>query len=191
MRSVAALGVVGVLVAGCSGNAPKAEPEVTSTPVVSGVQVFSGLSHTHLGKGQYPQSYPQSPPVGGPHSRAWLKCQVYDHAVPKENAVHSMEHGGIWLTYATDLPPASVAAVVQLAKLDPEYVLVSPYSGQDSPVIATTWGLQLKVSDASDPRLVAFIKAYAGGNQGGEAGSRCASSGATLAQAEQFDRSQR
>lgn len=192
MRTLLVLLVLSVLLTGCSGGhkAPAAASPCTAapSPAPQGVQVCTGLSHDHLGPGQYPHEYPQSPPVGGPHSAAWLKCGVYTQPLPKENAVHSMEHGAVWITYDTDLPPATVTAVVQLAKLSPTYVLISPYSGQSSPVVATTWGLQLRVQSANDPRLVAFIKLYAGGNQGGEAGAGC-SNGATLQQALDYDRS--
>ena len=49
----------------------------------------------HLKQGASTRTaYPQSPPVGGPHSDRWLACGVYTKPVPKENAVHSIEHGG-------------------------------------------------------------------------------------------------
>lgn len=171
------LAVVAVLLAAACGNSDDAK--TTTSPVIAGVQSFSDLSNAHLKTGQYPQSYPQSPPVGGAHSPFWLACAVYDQAVPKEAAVHSMEHGGIWITYQPELGAPDKGLLKQLAGVNPEYVLVSPYSGQDSPVIASTWGLQLKAPQAADPRLVAFIKQYAGGNQGGEEGVGCARGGVT------------
>jgi len=176
-----------LLATGCAGGSPDATPTPapTPTPAIQGVQVFGDPSHEHVPTG--PSDYPQSPPVGGAHSQVWLACGIYTEQVPKQNAVHSIEHGAIWLTYSTDLPAAQIAQLEQLAGLAPEYVLVSPYSGQDSPVVATTWGLQLRVPDASDPRLVRFIKAYAGGNQGGEQGVGCKRGGATLEQAKEHN----
>lgn len=166
-------------------------PAPTPTSALEGIQTYTGLSHAHLGKGDYPQSYAQSPPVGGPHSPAWLKCAVYTVALPKENAVHSLEHGAVWITYQPELPADQVALLGQYAALNREYVMVSPYTGQDSPVIVSTWGVQLKVAAASDPRIRDFITTYAGGNQGGEKGVRCASTGVTLQQALDYDASQR
>lgn len=182
--------MAGLLLTGCSAGEQETTKPTPASPV-PGVEVFTGLSNAHLKKGEYPQSYPQSPPVGGPHSPRWLACGVYASAVPKENAVHSIEHGAIWLTYTPDLTPAGVASLAEFTKLSPEYVLVSPYSGQDHVLIATTWGLQLRVDSADDPRLVAFIKAHAGGDQGGEPGVGCAKGGASLEQATEFNTSQR
>ena len=188
MRLILAFVAVTLLVTGCSSGS---SPVPQSSSTISGVATFKGLSHVHLTKGQYPHVYPQSPPVGGPHSPVWLKCVVYTEELPKENAVHSEEHGGVWLTYRSTLAAADVATLAQLHETNVDFVMVSPYAGQDDPVIASSWGLQLKVQSASDPRLLAFIRAYAGGNQGGEKGVGCTQNGATLAQALQFDASQK
>ncbi|MCW2598652.1 MAG: hypothetical protein JWM02_481 [Frankiales bacterium] len=191
MRLTFALVVPALFLAACGSGTSSAQPASTPTPSISGVQVYPGLSHAHLQKGQYPQSYAQSPPVGGPHSPAWLKCQVYTQELPKENAVHSEEHGGIWLTYQPSLAASAVAKLALLAQTNREFVMVSPYNGQDAPVIASTWGLQLKVQSSDDPGLLEFIRTYAGGAQGGEKGVGCASTGVTLAQALAFDASQK
>jgi hypothetical protein len=180
-----------LLLVGCSAGTPKPQPTVTLTPSISGVQVYKGLSHRHLQKGEYPQDYPQSPPVGGPHSPVWLKCEVYDQQVPKENAVHSLEHGGVWITYRPELKTEQISTITALAQTNNEYVLISPYSGQDAPVIVTTWGLQLKLQTPDDPRLLEFIRTYAGGNQGDEKGVGCAKTGATLKEALEYDAAQR
>jgi hypothetical protein len=118
----------------------------------------------------------------------WLKCQAYASELPKVNAVHSLEHGAAWVTYLPSTSTAEVAQLDQLVGLNTEYVMVSPYAGQDSPIVLSAWGAQLKVTTPSDPRVVEFIRAY-GGN-GPESKVTCASSGATLAQALSYDAEQ-
>lgn len=191
MRLTSALTLSVLVLAGCSSGTPKPEPSATLTPTLDQVQVFKDLSHKHLAKGEYPQAYEQSPPVGGAHSPAWLKCQAYDVELPKENAVHSLEHGGVWITYQPGLPKAEVATLTGRTILNQEFVMVSPYTGQDSPVVLSTWGLQLKVASADDPRIDVFVRTYAGGEQGGEKGVGCARTGVTLEQALQFNTSQK
>ncbi len=148
------------------------------SPSIPGVTVVSGLPHDHF---YGPLTYSRTPPLGGDHNPYPLNCGVYTEPVPNENAVHDLEHGAVWLSYADGIDPAPLVA---LAKIDPSYILVSPYPGQPAKVIATAWGLQLRVSSATDPRLRAFVEAYHGGGQGGEQGARCA--GVTLAQAKQL-----
>lgn len=185
MRLTPAIVAAALLLTACKGSSSPTPKLTPST--IAGVQLFNGLSHAHLAKGQYPQAYAQSPPVGGPHAQVWLQCVVYTEELPKENAVHSEEHGGIWITFQPTLPVADVTKLALLHDTNKEFVMVSPYTGQDAPVIASTWGLQLKLQGADDPRLLEFIRAYAGGSQGGEKGVGCTSTGATLQQALAYD----
>jgi hypothetical protein len=154
-----------------------AAPSPTSD--IPGVTAVTGLPHEHF-LGVH-LTYSHTPPLGGDHSPVPLNCAVYTEPVPNENAVHSLEHGAVWLTY---LPGVNPAPLAELAKIDPSYVLVSPYPGQPAKVIATAWGYQLRVDSATDPRLKQFVEEFHGGGQGGEKGAACA--GATPAQAEQL-----
>jgi hypothetical protein len=52
----------------------------------------------------------------------------------------------------------------------PGYVLLSPYPGLRSAVVASAWGAQIALSGPNDPRLSEFLARYQGGNQGGEKG---------------------
>ncbi len=167
------------LAAGCTKDSG---PGKLEDPTIEGVEVFQGLSHEHVP----PASYPHTPPVGGDHSKAWLNCGVYDEPVPNVNAVHSMEHGAVWITYRPDLSEDERNAVRRLQGLKPEYVLISPYEGLPAKVVASTWGYQLKTERVDDPRLAAFVKQYAGGDQGGEPGAPC-SGGLTPEEAERFN----
>ena len=155
--------------------------EAPAAPGIEGLQtVEEDPSHEHV---TGPVAYDRVPPVGGEHNATWLRCEVYDEPVPAEFAVHSMEHGGVWLTHRPDLPAADVArlaALKDLSEASREYVLVSPLEGLAAPVAAATWGVSLEVPSADDPRLEAFVRAYAGGDQGGEQGVPCTSAANAL-----------
>lgn len=186
MRRPLLLTATFLLLAACNGGSSKATSTPDPKPSIEGVQTYTGLSQKHLAQGQQ-QTYPQSPPVGGPHSQVWIKCRVYTTAVPDINAVHALEHGGVWITYLPSAKPDVVAELQQYDGLNTEYVLVSPYPGQDSPIVLTAWGAQLKLTDPKDPRIVGFVRAYAGN---GPERVTCASSGATLEQVLSYDRGQ-
>jgi hypothetical protein len=140
-----------------------------SADTISGVQTFKGLSREHV---QGSVDYPQTPPVGGNHNQVPLNCGVYTAPVPPENAVHSLEHGAVWVTYRPDLAAAEVALLTADASGKP-YVILSQYPNLPAPVVASAWGLQLKVSRASDPRIAKFISKYAQGPQAPEPGAPC------------------
>ena len=130
---------------------------------------YAGLARDHVAGAVV---YPQTPPVGGKHSATWQNCGVYSAPVPNENAVHSLEHGAMWITYRPDLPASEIATVVGDTSGEP-YALVSPYPGLPSPIVASAWGVQLKLNSASDPRLKSFIETYKSGSRAPEPGGEC------------------
>jgi hypothetical protein len=136
-------------------NAANAD-KVESVDEIEGLQSFdyaAGQDHVTT-----PVQYEQSPPVGGPHDGNWADCTgtVYDVDIRHENAVHSLEHGAVWITY--DPARVSDADVATLAKLvDGESGrMLSPYVGLDSPISVQAWNNQLKVDDAGDKRIKQF-----------------------------------
>ncbi|MFX1821295.1 DUF3105 domain-containing protein [Pseudarthrobacter sp. CC4] len=136
---------------------------------IEGVQTFTGLSRNHV---QTSVDYPQEPGVGGDHAGIWTNCGVYTTPVNEQSAVHSLEHGAVWLTYKPDLPAAEIAALTGLAR-DKPYVLLSPDSAQKAPVMATAWGTQLALTGTDDARIPVFIRAYAQSPNAPEPGAAC------------------
>lgn len=158
-----AVGIGGVVL--YANVSPTAQP-------IPGVEHIAATDREHL-TGAI--NYPQSPPIGGPHNPVWQNCGVYDQPVPNEWGVHSMEHGAVWITYRPDLPAEQVQALRAVAR-GKEYVLLSPWAGESplpSPVVASAWGLQLKLDTAGDPRLAEFVRRYANGTQTPERMAPC------------------
>lgn len=139
----------------------------SSRPTLDAVATYT-VTQGHV---QTPVTYAQSPPAGGEHAPVWLNCGTYEASVPNENAVHSMEHGAVWVTYRPDLPAAQVAMLRE--KLPSTYAVLSPYKGLTAPVVASAWGKQLPLTGAEDPRLEAFVKEYRQGAQTPEPGASC------------------
>lgn len=114
--------------------------------------------------------YEQSPPVGGQHDQRWLECGIYDTPVREENMVHALEHGTVWITYQSGL---SSDEVDQLASVLPDEGVLSPYDGQDAPVVVTVWNTQLALDGVDDPRLPLFIERYGNGETAPEPMASC------------------
>ncbi len=136
---------------------------------ISGVVTYSNLDRTHTSS---PVTYAQNPPVGGAHNPVWQNCGIYTAPIVNEHAVHSMEHGAVWITYQ---PSLSTTAITQLQSLvrGHSYVLLSPYPGLPAPIVLSAWGVQLKVNSVSDPRIDQFISTYEQGSQTPEPGAAC------------------
>lgn len=148
---------------------------VPDGPGIEGVKLFDDLSYAHV---EGPIDYDLQPPAGGPHNPIWQTCGVYDAPVITEQAVHSLEHGAVWITWRPGLPAAELDRLERFAERE-DYLLVSPWPGQEEPIVASAWGAQLRLERANDPRLRQFIRAYAG--NGPELGAPCdGASDATL-----------
>lgn len=141
----------------------------TSTQGIEGVEYFPDLSNLHVdGK----VDYPQTPPVGGEHSPTWLTCGIYTLPVPNENAVHSLEHGVVWITYQPGLSEDEITTLSNIA-LQSDHRILSPYPGIPSPIVVSAWGYQLQLQSADDPRLMEFINTYENGPTAPEPGAAC------------------
>ncbi|MFD5269914.1 DUF3105 domain-containing protein [Streptomyces sp. NPDC058335] len=173
--------VVGALVAGTvflvqsqSDDDPSADAKTSGSFVTGsdGVKTWKGtLGRTHVTKAV---TYPMEPPVGGDHNQAWMNCNgdVYTKALDNVNAVHSLEHGAVWVTYNSKAPKADVDALAAKVKKTP-YTLMSPDDKQADPIMLTAWGHQRTVSGASDPNIDKFFEKYVQGEQTPEPGAAC------------------
>ncbi len=112
------------------------------------------------------------PPNGGVHNPTWQKCQVYDEPVKPQHAIHSMEHGAVWIAYQPDLDEGTVSDIEKLARRQP-FALVSPYPNLQSALVLTAWGIQMEADSPDDPRVQLFLDAYLNGPQTPEPGATC------------------
>jgi hypothetical protein len=134
-----------------------------------GVKSYSHLSRHHV---EGPVHYAQNPPVGGNHNPVWQNCGFYPKPLQNVHAVHSMEHGSVWITYRPELPKDQVEKIKKLVE-GQTYLLASPYPNLPAPVVASAWGEQLELGSANDPRLEQFVKAFREGPQTPEPGAPC------------------
>lgn len=90
----------------------------------------------------------------------------------EEAAVHSLEHGAVWLAYEPGAPPG-VYDALRARTVNEPYLLVSPVEDLPTPVAAAAWGRLLPLEGPDDPRLDAFLRAHLQGPQTPEPGAPC------------------
>ena len=111
-------------------------------------------------------------PAGGAHSANWANCGFYSEPMPAEFAVHSLEHGAVWIVYQPGLPADQLDVLNRLAK-PADKVLVSPSETQQSPITLTAWGNRLALDSTNDPRLAQFVAEFGGSFNVPEPGGPC------------------
>ncbi|MGW6409678.1 DUF3105 domain-containing protein [Streptomyces vinaceus] len=140
---------------------------------VNGEQTWDAktLGRNHV---ETPVKYPMNPPVGGDHNPRWMNCNgdVYKNAIPEVNAVHSLEHGAVWVTYNEKAAKGDVDALAGKVAKTP-YTLMSPDKEQPGAIMLSAWGKQLTVDKADDPRVAQFFTKYVQGPQTPEPGAAC------------------
>jgi hypothetical protein len=173
-RIILAVGLLVVLVLGFYAIKPIVDPSAprggdpsNNIPALSAVKTYDYVGNEHTTD---PVTYTETPPAGGPHDPAWEDCGVYPQPVRNENAVHSLEHGTVWVTYQPGLSAADVQKLeTALGTVKDKKTILSPYPGLPSPVVATVWNAQLDLDGASDPRLQDFLDFYGDGHTAPEA----------------------
>jgi hypothetical protein len=161
--------IVSVVSANIINQRHRTQLAIAASKPIPGVKSFPGLTRKHTSA---QVNYPQNPPVGGDHSPEFINCGIYTHPINKWEAVHSLEHGAVWVTYKPDLPGKEITALAKEAS-SRSYELLSPYPGLPSPIVASAWGLQLELQSAADPRLPIFLQKYLQGPQTPEPGAAC------------------
>lgn len=175
--------VVAMIIASIVYASVTDEPEVgpgEASGELPGVLTFNYRGGEHTNDDV---TYAENPPAGGSHDDVWQNCAPYQAPVIDEQAVHSLEHGAVWITYRPDLDPEQVAQLNKLAESQ-DYILVSPYAGIPSPIVASAWNHQLQLPTATDPGLMEFVRSYRLGSSAPEPGAPCDGGSSDVAAAE-------
>lgn len=164
IATFAAVGVLAVAIIGYAIYAvTRSNESQPDTAAISGLVNYRASDPKMLTRNHVTGTvnYPVSPPVGGDHNPIWQNCigDVYPAAIANENAVHSLEHGAVWITYRPGLPADQIEALAGKVRGTP-FLLMSPFPGLDRPISLQAWGLQLKLDAATDPRIDEFIRDF-------------------------------
>ena len=118
--------------------------------------------------------YDRLPPAGGDHNPTPAPCGFYTQAIPDEHIVHSLEHGAVWIAYDPDLDVADIARLQALVDGQAD-VIATPYADlpAGSTVVVSSWGRQLLLDAADDPRLEEFVEQYRRFKEAPEANIGC------------------
>ncbi|HSM55363.1 MAG TPA: DUF3105 domain-containing protein [Candidatus Sulfomarinibacteraceae bacterium] len=144
--------------------------DVYSPYTIPGVVHYQALSRTHDNTVSITNG--DLPPPGGAHFDRWQNCGIYTEPIETGYAIHSMEHGAVWITYQPDLPEDDIVYLQTLVRGE-DYLLLSPYPGLRSPVVLTAWGVQLELDSMRDDRVTRFIAHYRQGPTAPELGASC------------------
>jgi Protein of unknown function (DUF3105) len=149
------------------GEKPDAARPLPENPP-KGIEVYPATTNRTV---EGPIDYERNPPTNGDHDPLWQNCGFYEEPIEDRHAVHSMDHGVVWITYRPDLPERQIKSLRPYGKEN--YVILSPYPGQNAPVTVTSWRVQLELNGADDPRLRRFVNQFRISELAPLSGNRC------------------
>ena len=123
-------------------------------------------------------SYPSLPPTSGQHwpqPAAPAPWGIKTSTLPFEVTTHNLEHGGVVIYYAADLPKAQIdqisALVRSLQTAGFNKIILEPWSDmpKDSKVILTAWDWILKQPAFDQTTFVKFVRQHHSGSDAPEA----------------------
>ena len=99
------------------------------------------------------------------NSTRWCMAQTSCKSAPREVATGLV---------VREQPRGKIQQIKSLRPYGKEtYLIASPYPGQDAPVIATSWRVQLELNSAEDPRLRRFVDQFRITELAPLSGNRC------------------
>jgi hypothetical protein len=99
------------------------------------------------------------PPAGGPHFINPLPGGVYDTPIEDGRAIHSLEHGLIWITYKPEaLSESQLKALKDLTGDRRRDVILSPRPQNNDAVVVTSWGQRQIVGPGNTDEIKKFIE---------------------------------
>jgi len=114
---------------------------------------------THVATVGELQITPGQPPVGGPHFPRWMAGGVYGEPVSDGLAVHSLEHGMIWITYNPNrVQPADIDVLKKVTDDHSRDVILSPRPDNAMPIALASWGRLLTLERADRGQITKFIE---------------------------------
>jgi hypothetical protein len=130
--------------------------EVTQLDQVG--ESFPDQGRTHIDIGQSHEPYNSNPPTSGPHYVNPANWGIYSIPLKDEQAVHNLEHGGIWITYK-DIDDETKALLEKIARANPGSVIMSPRLENDSKIALASWTRLEKLDSYDETKILEFIKA--------------------------------
>ena len=159
------------LLGGGSGVDTEAAP-VSAYPYP--VQMFppDPAGRNHFPPGQTYDDYNSNPPTSGPHASVPAPPGISDLPVPKETAVHNMEHGQVVVWYNCGGGPQplgeagcselrdELGVIVTEANEGGKRVLMTPYADMGERIALTAWQFLDAFDDFDAQRLRTFIDTF-------------------------------
>lgn len=122
-------------------------------------EIIPTLESPHVQHGEQHPPYDSNPPTSGPHFAQPPNWGNYPEGLSDEALIHSLEHGGIWISYR-DRNPEIIQQLEDIARRYSSHVILTYRPTDDSPIAVAAWGRLLKLDKVDSGQIYNFIARY-------------------------------
>lgn len=148
--------VIGGIAAGSVWAVKSTKKSEANKPGIS----YANQGNAHITPGTEHPPYNSNPPTSGPHWASPAAWGVYDQALPDEQFIHNLEHGGIWISYKDPQDQDLVGKLKDIAGQYTIKVILTPRPQNDEKIAVAAWGRLLKLDQFDRGQILDFIKTY-------------------------------
>ena len=134
------------------------EGKIKSVSLEGKVKKFQIEGRNHVGANTT-VSYQTNPPTSGDHIAQPQDWGVYDREIEEKAVVHSLEHGGIWITYK-EISDEDKAILEFIGKENPQSVIISPRLANEGKIVVVSWGKMMILDTADKAIIQKYIDTY-------------------------------
>lgn len=140
---------VGVILFLTSNKSPQDLPQVGEEIEILGAE--------HIGVGAEHGEYNSNPPTSGSHYAQAAAWGFYDQQLPDEQLIHSLEHGGIWISYK-DVDEDTKEKLDLIGRKNSGSVIITPRPENDAKISLASWGRLENLDEFDEDRINNFIQ---------------------------------
>jgi hypothetical protein len=111
----------------------------------------------HIPEGSSHEVYNSNPPTSGSHYAQPANWGIYERPLADEQAIHNLEHGGIWISYR-DIDEETLTRLRDLANRNRGAVILSPREDNDKKIALASWGRLENLDEFDEERIQFFIR---------------------------------
>lgn len=134
------------------------EQQIESVSLDGKVQEFEIEGSDHV-LAKVDVDYQTNPPTSGDHLAEAENWGIYKKEIDDKQAVHSQEHGGIWISYK-DISEEDIAILIEIGKQNSQSTVVSPRSANDDKIVIASWGKMMRLDSVDKALIQKYIDTY-------------------------------
>jgi|SRR3989338_7866884 len=120
-------------------------------------EAFENQGQEHIKNGDPHPPYNSNPPTSGWHYVVPASWGVYNRPLVDEQAVHNLEHGGIWISYK-DIDEETKANLEKITKANSNAIIMSPREANDAKIVLVSWTRLMKLDIYDEAKILDFIQ---------------------------------